>query len=149
MWSVSSLLRPEIPEVSQGQGPGAAPWSLETAFPWLSDGPRWVGAGWGVVSSAASSTDGDPYVCVHPCLGDLLRHSRVVTIPVPFVFSTCVSSTVDIEGTRKFVLLQCGGIEGQSGGLILTALHYPSLQCPSPTCLVTLAVHYPVLWGVP
>lgn len=54
MWSVSSLLRPEIPEVSQGQGPGVSSWFPEAAFPWLSDGPSWVQVGvWSAQQPAA------------------------------------------------------------------------------------------------
>lgn len=95
-----------------GPGPwgislGHLPGSPEVAFPWLSDGPSWL---W--VEVWAAQQPSDPSVCVYPCLRDPLRHSGVVTSTGPFIFSTCVSST--IEGTQILFLPQRGSIEGHS-----------------------------------
>lgn len=102
-----NFTRQEISEMSQDQGPGASPWVSRSSLPWLSDGPSWL---W--VEVWAAQQPSDPSVCVYPCLRDPLRHSGVVTSTGPFIFSTCVSST--IEGTQILFLPQRGSIEGHS-----------------------------------
>lgn len=113
MWPVDTIPRQEISRDRKFQrwvrprALGHLPGSPEVAFPWLSDGPSWL---W--VEVWAAQQPSDPSVCVYPCLRDPLRHSGVVTSTGPFIFSTCVSST--IEGTQILFLPQRGSIEGHS-----------------------------------